>query len=99
MSIRCMWAEENKFVVNPDGQIWPCCYLCNLGLVLEYRDQYSHRLSYIYDEYFKYKDELNLKNNDLETILNHKWFNEILPNSWKNEELTHSVCKRFCKED
>lgn len=27
--IKCRWQEQGRILVNPDGQVWPCCYLCN----------------------------------------------------------------------
>jgi hypothetical protein len=27
--IRCSWQDEGKLVINPDGQVFPCCYLAN----------------------------------------------------------------------
>lgn len=105
LSEKCIWLNERKIVVNPDGQVWPCCYLCNTGFIVqhdkpEYYDKnYDLSLSenHIFVEYLKYKDELNLKNVDLVDILNHKWFNEVLPNSWKDEKITHKLCKKFCQ--
>ena len=29
--IECIWGKDNRFLVNPDGQVWPCCYLGNIG--------------------------------------------------------------------
>lgn len=58
-----------------------------------------YKKSFIFHEYMKYKDELNLMNNSLEEILNHKWFTEILPNSWNDENLTHRACNRFCNPE
>lgn len=51
---------------------------------------------HLVEEYFKYKDELNLKNNSLENILNHEWFTKTLPESWKNDDLIHKKCKKHC---
>jgi hypothetical protein len=28
-NIKCEWVESKRIVVNPDGQVWPCCYLAN----------------------------------------------------------------------
>lgn len=51
---------------------------------------------YLAEEYFKNKDELNLKKNSLENILNHEWFIKTLPESWDDENLTHRLCKKYC---
>jgi hypothetical protein len=34
-SINCEWRNTKKVVVNPDGQVWPCCYFCNYGYKTE----------------------------------------------------------------
>lgn len=54
---------------------------------------------HLLEEYFKHKDDLNLKNNSLEDILNHEWFTQTLPESWDDENLTHRLCKKFCNSD
>lgn len=51
---------------------------------------------YLVEEYFKHKDELNLKTNSLENILSHEWFTKALPKSWNNDELIHKMCKKHC---
>ncbi len=30
-NIHCSWLVDKKIVINPDGQVWPCCYLANSG--------------------------------------------------------------------
>ena len=29
IKIVCEWGNKNKVVVNPDGQVLPCCFFCN----------------------------------------------------------------------
>jgi len=29
MKIVCKWLKDNRVLVNPDGQVLPCCYLAN----------------------------------------------------------------------
>ena len=57
------------------------------------------RAEYIYQEYDKRKDKLNIFTNDLEDILANDWFTEILPKSWKDEKLISGPCKRICDKD
>lgn len=59
-------------------------------------DQSSGTRPYLAEEYFKNKDELNLKKNSLENILNHEWFIKTLPESWDDKNLTHRLCKKYC---
>ena len=28
-NIECEWMRTKRIVINPDGQVWPCCYLAN----------------------------------------------------------------------
>lgn len=51
---------------------------------------------YIYQEYQKRKDKLNIFTNSLEDILANDWFTEILPKSWEDENLISSPCRRIC---
>ena len=29
IDIKCEWLSQDKILVNPDGQVFPCCYLAN----------------------------------------------------------------------
>tara|TARA_B110000196_G_C20911135_1_gene550589 strand:+ start:393 stop:788 length:396 start_codon:yes stop_codon:yes gene_type:complete len=119
----CKWLEEDEqMLVNPDGQVLPCCYLsqyfraedkpANLSGTLDpntwewdpISDQLYHRdlvnaekrAEYLYKEYEKRKDKLNIFTNDLEDILNDEWFTKILPESWESEDTIAGACKRIC---
>ena len=93
--ITCKWAKEEKYLINPDGQVWPCCYLCNN--VFKHGRDLTHQP--IYEEYFKVKDELNIFKNDINSILRHEWYTKTLPNSWKDEKITLRQCKNHCSEE
>ncbi len=28
-NVSCEWLQTGRILVNPDGQVWPCCYLAN----------------------------------------------------------------------
>lgn len=30
MNIRCEWMESKRVLINPDGQVLPCCFLANV---------------------------------------------------------------------
>lgn len=66
------------------------------GGVWKKSEHKSNSRPYLTEEYFKHKDELNLKKNSLENILNHEWFTKTLPESWDDENLTHRLCKKYC---
>ena len=54
MKITCEWAKDERYVVNPDGQVWPCCYLCNN--VFKHGRDLTHQP--IYEEFFNEADWL-----------------------------------------
>tara|TARA_Y100001963_G_scaffold157862_1_gene255417 strand:- start:3808 stop:4299 length:492 start_codon:yes stop_codon:yes gene_type:complete len=41
--IKCSWMESNRLIINPDGQVIPCCYFANLIFVAE---QFGNPTSY-----------------------------------------------------
>lgn len=56
------------------------------------------RSHYLYQEYEKRKDKLNLFTNDLEDILANDWFTKILPESWNSKDTIAGPCKRICTQ-
>lgn len=111
--IKCSWQELGKILINPDGQVYPCCYLCNkafksemLGVFgpnnstdvnAEGQNWYGKKSDQVMIEYKKQYDELNIKKNSMRNILNHKWFTETLPKSWEKEETRLDMCRQYCE--
>ena len=80
-NISCKWLQARKVVINPDGQVAPCCYLAN---------------TFFYNDYPYDKEEHNVFNRPLEDILeNSQWFNKELPESW-NSDTPFKQCVDFC---
>ncbi len=97
MDIVCEWGEKNKVVVNPDGQVLPCCFFCNSHF---YNKQVPEAAKHFIEhpvmlEYKKYEKELNVFNNNLIDIMNHKWFQSTLQGSWDNPRPVYQ-CEKFC---
>ncbi len=97
MEINCEWGKVNKINVNPDGQVLPCCYFGNPHFHNKHdpdkrQDFMNHP---VIIDYKKHEKELNVFNNNLIDIMNHKWFQSTLQNSWK---YTNPVwqCEKFC---
>lgn len=103
MSILCKWKKEGRFLVNPDGQVYPCCYLCNSNyrFLSGNKEKMTDKetTQYIWDEYLDKKDKLNVKNNPLEKIIQDDWFTKTLPKSWENEETALVQCIEHCTVD
>lgn len=99
----CKWKRKNRFLINPDGQVMPCCYLANAeyfrdvtGANPDIKYPIGPR-TYIMERYAESKEDLNAFNKPLEEVLNHPWWNE-LEESWKNPEHTDRRCIRYCSK-
>ena len=120
----CKWMKDDeKLLVQPDGQILPCCYLSNYyaanNIPLKSKEEvydnvdtnfrriedqlyyidlvnYEVHNEYLYKEYNKRKDKLNIFTNDLEDILSNEWFTKILPESWEDPKKIAGPCKKIC---
>lgn len=97
--IKCKWRDENRILVNIDGQVWPCCYLVNN----EYKYDVSNTKSgyndnqEVLESYRSYKDELNIFKNNMDSINRHKWWKE-LEQSWSDESKTLRQCVKWCTQ-
>lgn len=102
-NVKCKWREAGKFLVNPDGQVWPCCYLANAEYFKKMTnddptiDYPRGPMTYIIQEYNKYEPELNAFNNSIDRIFMHKWW-RILEKSWDDPDLVDRRCVRYCSE-
>tara|TARA_Y100000310_G_scaffold179027_1_gene178995 strand:- start:2614 stop:3747 length:1134 start_codon:yes stop_codon:yes gene_type:complete len=97
--IACEWGIKNRIVINPDGQVLPCCYFCNPHFMNKNDPEIRTRFIEhpIMQEYQKYQNELNVFSANLIHIINHKWFQTILPNSW-NTNKPINQCETYCKK-
>jgi len=116
--ISCEWMNRKRIVINPDGQVIPCCYFANNIFVSKqfgYPDTYEkpdeYPLEYalvnypssarktvhdpILKSYIDNEKDLNIFNNDIEDILDHKWFQELY-DSWDDSDKISSICTKHC---
>jgi len=106
-SIKCEWMLMNKILINPDKQVFPCCYLGNTGykgkvkhqnndpdLIAKGVDDVVHPLM---KSYYENEKDLNLETNSIEEILNHKWYTKTLPESWDSDR-PHRLCMIQCSK-
>jgi hypothetical protein len=65
---------------------------------LYHNDRVHYELcnEYVYKEYMKRKNELNIFTNDLKDIINNEWFTKILPESWEDKNKISRQCKNVC---
>jgi hypothetical protein len=96
MVIKCKWLENNRILVNPDGQVLPCCYLANINWVQKQKG--ITKEGDVMQDYNDNKEKYNIHNNDMKDIINGEWFSKTLPDSWKDETKTIIQCKKWCGE-
>lgn len=88
--ITCQWMDTRRVLVNPDGQVLPCCYIANpfyTGGAKALKNETM--LNYN-------KEEHNIFNKPLEDILAESdWFNEQLFDNW-NSDNPIKQCVKFC---
>ena len=97
VDIVCEWGVKRKVVINPDGQVYPCCYFCNGAYETKFNKEHHHPkfLQHpVMIEYKKHEKEMNVFHNDLISIVKNDWFTKTLPNSWINEPV--KVCEQMC---
>lgn len=97
--IRCRWAQpRNEVVVNPDGQVLPCCFHANGHYQNQFDSRYGselHRHSIYADEYDQNPEQYNVLHRPLSAILNTKFFTETLEKSMESDTPVPQ-CARQC---
>jgi hypothetical protein len=88
-SITCKYIHEGEIFLSHDLRVWPCCFLW---------DSYFKDKENIVQKLNVFGDKWNsLKHNNLEDILNHIWFKELLDISWDPENPLHLTrCIKTC---
>lgn len=108
--IVCEWKQAGRALVNPDGQVWPCCYLCNGAYKKQQLDRidvlditdwdmdgtHAMRQEYTMLQYWRKKEEYSVFNKPMSEVLKGEWFTKTLPESWENPDLTLQACEKNC---
>ena len=95
--IKCAWLEKRTIVVNPDGQVVPCCFAAN-SLYFNTNNDKKNKNTYMDSlnaSYRIYAEELNINNHSLVEILSHIWYVEIFP-SILDGAVRSGICNRVC---
>ena len=94
--IVCQWRENNnRYMVNPDGQVFQCCFLKkNFDKPYE-RDHFRKGSHTWVDEYLDNKEKYNLENHSMKEIVDSELFSKKLPDSWKNPDTAPGPCQRL----
>ena len=97
--IKCRWAiPRNEVVVNPDGQVLPCCFHANAHYKNKFDPNYGKEVRNhpIYmDEYDANPKDYNVLYTPLRQIIKSEWYQKTLPNSMKSDNVVPQ-CARQC---
>jgi len=88
--IKCRWQEQGRILVNPDGQVYPCCYLCNKSYKTEQmgvfgpNNQVEDMSQPGENWYYQERDKIMIeyKRNYHDLNLKNKSMEEILNHEW-----------------
>ena len=93
--IVCQWRENNnRYMVNPDGQVFQCCFL---KINFDDEDYFVKGKHAWVDEYLDNKEKYNLKNRTIKEIVDDDLFAKKLPKTWVNIDTAPRPCQKYCK--
>ena len=92
--ITCLWAKDNLIAVNPDGQVFPCCYIATR--YYEGEHNITRKIDFEHPTIAKYnKRDNNIFTNSLIDIIDRgKYLNKVLPDHIANNP--YSSCIKHC---
>ena len=88
--VSCKTLNEGYLYVDHNFKLWPCCFFSSGEGTPHFRE-YGSIIQMAYGSDFN-----SLHKHKLETILNHRYFREYLPNSWTDDNLVS--CKQCYKK-
>ena len=93
--IVCQWRENNnRYMVNPDGQVFQCCFL---KINFDDEDYFVKGKHAWVDEYLDNKEKYNLKYRTMKEIVDDDLFAKKLPKTWVNIDTAPRPCQKYCK--
>lgn len=94
--VKCKWLESGRIVINPDGQVVPCCFFANRLYTTKIFRAVPE--GGILDNYNKAAEELNVFNQPIDKILQHNWFNQLYQ-SWNDSDKVSKICIKHCSNN
>ena len=91
--------QDNRILVNPDGQVFPCCYLGNphyFGTEKQGQLNLERERADVMKQYDDNKNLYNINTTNMADIISSEWFTKTLPESWEDETQTIRTCKEWC---
>jgi MoaA/NifB/PqqE/SkfB family radical SAM enzyme len=94
--IDCKVAKEKNLYITAEGVVQPCCWLAGQMYVWYYKEQGSQVWRFINEVG---AENLNAKTHSLESIVNGRYFQDVVPNSWSKSscaEGKNAMCAKIC---
>lgn len=94
--IKCKVAEEKSLYISAEGIVQPCCWTAGQMYVWYWRVK-GGQIWKLIDQIGK--DNLNAKNFSLESIVNGKYMQDLIPNSWNKTSCADgklAICAKTC---
>ena len=96
--IDCQWKNRNSININYDGQVHPCCYIGNpfpKAMILNEKKDFYFINHEVMQNYIETRNDMNIFNQSLKSILENGWFKQTLPNSWNKNPIDQ--CDKMCR--
>ena len=94
--IKCKVAEEKSIYITAEGYLQPCCWTAGQMYVWYWKERGGQIWKAIDEAGL---DTLDVKNNDLADVINGKYIQEIIPDSWDKPSCSEgklAVCAKTC---
>lgn len=94
--IKCKVAEEKSIYVTAEGYLLPCCWTAGQMYVWYWREQGGQIWSVINQAGL---DSIDLRKKSIEEIINDRFIQEFIPNSWNKPSCAEgklAICAKTC---
>lgn len=103
-NVVCEWMQSKRVIINPDGQIVPCCFIANVLYPMNKITSTESIQKDIFpdpvlEEYYSSKQKYNIHNRPIDQILSDDWFTSTLPESWNDSDRIPLQCWWNCSPD
>ena len=96
VEVKCKVAEEKSIYITAEGYLQPCCWTAG-QMYVWYWKQRGGQIWKAIDE--AGLDTLDVKNNDLVDVINGRYIQQIIPDSWNKSSCAEgklAVCAKTC---
>ena len=96
--IKCRVSEEKSIYLSAEAFVFPCCWTANQLYPWYFKKRDSQIWKFI-DQLRDKEESLNAKKHSIKEIVEGDFFQKIIPNSWKGNDIQTNklrVCAKIC---